>query len=304
MVVSGKGLSATMNAKVIGTGNDFVILAHGYGGDQSIWDKIVPCLSEKHRVLVFDWNFSGFHQKVNEKFFDAVKYYSSLDSFADDLVDLMDEMELRSCVFVGHSMSAMVGCIASIKRPELFKKLILVGASPRYLNAEDYEGGFELPAIEQFLSAIESNFHSWASAFAPLAVGGKDLKAAQQFETTLKKMNAEVALSLAKTIFLGDRRATIEEVAAPCTIITTTNDIVAPTSVAYYMQKKMEGKPKVEIIDTDGHFPQVTAPEQLLDALGRAMEMKDGGVHFPLSTTHEQVAQEQQQLVEAGSLGS
>ncbi|GAB4828357.1 hypothetical protein Ancab_035355 [Ancistrocladus abbreviatus] len=298
MVVFGKDLSSAMNAKIVGNGDEVVILAHGYGGDQSIWDKIVPRLAEKHRVVVFDWNFSGVG-KVEGKVFDPVKYYSSFDSFADDLVDLMDEMELRSCVFVGHSMSGMVGCIASIKKPQLFKRLILLGASPRYLNAEGYEGGFESSEIEQILSAIESNFHSWASAFVPLAVGGNDLQAAQQFETTMKNMSPETALSLAKTIFLGDQRDTLDKVETPCTIVTTTNDMAIPTSVAYYMQKRIKGKSSVEIMDTDGHFPQLTAPMQLLEVLGRAMEIVDSDDHFSRLTT-----QEQHQLVEAGPLGS
>ncbi|GAB2232496.1 hypothetical protein Drorol1_Dr00011533, partial [Drosera rotundifolia] len=260
MVVLKKNLSVSMNAKIIGSGDEVVILGHGYGGDHSIWDKIVPSLSKKYRVLVFDWKFSGAaraNEKELEDPFDTVKY-STYDTFADDLIGLMDEMELGSQpVFVGHSMSGMIGCIASIRRPELFKKLILIGASPRYLNSEDYEGGFERPEVDQLLSAIESNFHSWASAFATLAVGGKDVQAAAKFEKTLRSMPPQAALSLAKTIFLGDWRHILKDVTVPCIIVQTTNDIVVPTSVGYYMQKKMiKGKAKVENIDCYGHFPQ------------------------------------------------
>ncbi|GMH27338.1 hypothetical protein Nepgr_029181 [Nepenthes gracilis] len=270
MVVCGKGLSAAINSNIVGAGNEIVVLAHGYGGDQSIWDKIVPCLAEKYRVLLFDWNFSGASQANRQKLFDLIKY-SSFDAFADDLIDLMDEMDLTSSVFVGHSMSGMIGCIASIKRPLLFRKLVLIGASPRYMNSEDYEGGFEMSEIEQILSSIETDFQSWASAFAPAAVGGKDVQAIEKFEKSLSIMSPEAALSVAKTIFLGDLRATLEDVSAPCTIIQTANDVVVPKSVGYFMQEKMKGKSKVEIIDTDGHFPQLTAHEQLLDVLGKAL---------------------------------
>jgi len=131
-----------MNAKLTGTGDEVVVLAHGYGTDQSFWDKVVPSLAQKHQVLVFDWSFSGAfnednndNNRMDEKNqgfleFDPIKY-GSFEAFADDLVCLLDEMGIRSCSFVGHSMSGMIGCFASVKRPQLFKKLILIGASPR-----------------------------------------------------------------------------------------------------------------------------------------------------------------------------
>ena len=129
MLGTEKGLSAAMNARIIGSGNEAIVLAHGYGADQSFWDKITPCLTLSYRVLVFDWNFSGAVKDPN--LYDSDKY-SSFDAFSDDLIALLDEFRLQGSVFMGHSMSGMIGCIASVKRPELFKRLILIGASPRY----------------------------------------------------------------------------------------------------------------------------------------------------------------------------
>lgn len=278
-----KSVSTAMNAKIFGTGAgaeaEVIVLAHGYGGEQSIWDKVVPSLEEKHQVLLFDWNFSGaLNDKVqdndnnNHTLFDPIKY-GSLDAFADDLVGLLDEMKIKSCVYVGHSMSGMIGCIASIKRPHLFNKLILIGASPRYINSEDYEGGFEASDIEQLLSTIECNFQPWATAFAPLAVGGKDPLLVERFERSLKRMRPEVALAVAKIIFRGDYRHVLEKVDTPCTIISTTNDIVVPSSVPYYMQKKMiNAKSKVEIIDVDGHFPHLTSHDEVLNVINKVLD--------------------------------
>ncbi|GAV82060.1 Abhydrolase_6 domain-containing protein [Cephalotus follicularis] len=266
MVVQAKPLSASMNARIIGSGVEPIILAHGYGGNQSLWDRIIPSLTNHYRVVVFDWNFSGAVKDPN--LFDPVKY-ASYDAFADDLITLMNEMNLKSSVFIGHSMSGMIGCIASIKRPELFKKLIFIGASPRYINLDDYEGGLDTIDVEGIISTIESDFHKWASNFAPLAIGANDPPSVNQFESSLKSMRPEVALSLAKTVFYSDYRDILEKVLTSCTIIQTANDMVAPISVAYYMQKKIKGKSTVEIIDTDGHFPQLTAHLQLIDVLGR-----------------------------------
>nr|DAD26982.1 TPA_asm: hypothetical protein HUJ06_028450 [Nelumbo nucifera] len=118
-----------MNARIMGSGKETVILAHGYGGDQSVWDKILPYLAQCCRVLVFDWCFSGAVAHLN--LFDPDRY-SSFDAFADDLIALVQELNLSPSVFIGHSVSGMIGCVASTKRPDLFKRLILLGASPRY----------------------------------------------------------------------------------------------------------------------------------------------------------------------------
>ncbi|KAM7274551.1 hypothetical protein ACFE04_016417 [Oxalis oulophora] len=130
MVVQEKSLSSSMNARVIGSGNNesTIILAHGYGGDQSLWDKIVPTLSQHYRVVVFDWACSGAVKDLN--LFDYEKH-SSYEGFADDLIGLMEEMKIKSAILMGHSMSGMIGCIASIKRPDLFERLLFLGASPR-----------------------------------------------------------------------------------------------------------------------------------------------------------------------------
>ncbi|KAJ9688501.1 hypothetical protein PVL29_014255 [Vitis rotundifolia] len=264
MLVIEKGLSAAMNARMIGFGNEAIVLAHGFGGDQSLWDKITPHLARSYRVLVFDWNFSGAVK--DPSLYDSTKY-SSYDAFADDLIALLDEFKLRASVFVGHSMSGMIGCIASIKRPELFKRLILTAASPRYLNANNYEGGFERSMIEQIFSNIESDFDKWASNFAPLAVDANDPLSVEKVEKCIRRMRPEVALPLAKTVFCCDHRDILDKVTTPCTIVQPTNDIVVPISVAEYMQKKIKGKTTVEIIDMDGHFPQLTAHLQLLNVL-------------------------------------
>ncbi|KAL8040658.1 hypothetical protein ABFX02_10G112200 [Erythranthe guttata] len=279
-MVMRKDLATGMNARTIGSGKGTIVLAHGYGGDQSIWDKIVPELAGSHRVLVFDWCFSG---AVKDPTLYEPAKYGSYDGFADDLISLIDELLINkvdesssssssSVYYVGHSMSAMIGCIASLKRPNLFQGLILVGASPRFINSEDYEGGFEMSNIEQLFSSIESNFEEWATNFASLVVDSSDPLSINKFEKCLKKMRQEVALSLAKTVFLSDCRDILDKVVVPCHIIQTRNDAVVPSSVPKYIQSKiMNGKCHVDIIDTDGHFPQLTAHTQFLEVLSRIL---------------------------------
>ncbi|XP_048133274.1 strigolactone esterase D14-like [Rhodamnia argentea] len=266
MVMLEKGLSTSLNAKLTGSGAEMVVLAHGFGGDQTVWNKILPPLSRYFRVLVFDWGFSGA-VKEQEGLFDPAKH-SSYDAFADDLIALLDEVGLESTVFVGHSMSGMIGCIASVKRPDLFKRLILVGASPRYLNTNGYEGGFEAAQIDRILSSVESDYHGWAPNFASLVVGPCDPPSVEAFAKCLGGMRPEVALPLARTVFLCDHREVLGRVTTPCTIIQTTNDAVVPSSVAQYMHDKIQGESTVEMIVADSHVPQLTAHQQFIDVLG------------------------------------
>ncbi|KAI6679434.1 hypothetical protein NL676_033315 [Syzygium grande] len=282
MAVPEKVLSSSMNARTVGSGNETIVLAHGFGGDQSLWDKINPSLAKHYQVLSFDWCFSGAVQDKN--LFDPAKY-STYDAYADDLIALLDEWDLKSIIFLGHSMSGMIGCIASIKRPELFQRLMLLLASPRYLNLGDYVGGFEESRIDNMVSSIRSNYQEWVENFTTAIVDPKDPPSVDKFRRCLHSMNPEVAASLANVIFHSDYRHILVDVTAPCTIIQVTNDMAVPTSVAHYMKEKISGPSTVEMIEGTGHFPQLTAHEQLLDVLHQALGFDaPGGEDVPTST--------------------
>ncbi|XP_044464793.1 strigolactone esterase D14-like [Mangifera indica] len=265
MAMPEQGLSAALNAKIIGAGTEPMVLAHGFGVDQSIWDKITPFLAQHYKIMVFDWPFSGSVQDTN--LYDPVKY-SSYDAFANDLITLLDENCLKSSVFIGHSMSGMIGCIASTKRPDLFKRLILIGTSPRNINTDDYEGGFKSSEIEELISSMETNYFGWASSFPSLVVDSNDALSVEKIQNCFTSMRPEVAVTLAKTVFYSDQREILDKVTTPCTIIQTASDIVVPNSVAHYMQEKIKGISTMEMIKTDGHFPQLTAHLELVQVLG------------------------------------
>lgn len=144
----------------------------------------------------------------------------------------------------------------------------------RYLNAEDYKGGFERKEIENMLSVIGSSFTTWAKSFAALAMGVADPEPAEKFCRSFLLMRPDTALSVAKTIFLADWRDVLEKVEVPCTIIQCANDVVVPVSVAHYMQSKMKAKARVEIIEGDGHFPQLTSPKMLVGIIDRVLVLK------------------------------
>jgi len=263
------GLLGILNVKVLGSGKRILVLAHGFGADQSVWQYILPHLVAYYKVIVFDMVFSG---SVDSKHFDFDRY-TSLSAYATDLLTILDELKVEKCLYVGHSLSGMVGCLASIKRPELFERLILLCASPRYLNDESYQGGLERGEVDSLYCAMESDYAAWVSGFAPLAVGVDEPSAVKEFSRTMMNMRPEIALAAARTIFESDMRSILCDVKTPCSIIQTAKDIVVPMAVPYYMKENLGGKMNsVEILDAEGHLPQLTAQGLLLQAFKQVLE--------------------------------
>lgn len=258
-------LLEVLNVRVIGSGDRIVVLSHGFGGDQSMWKDIVPYLVPDFKVIVFDLVFSG---SVDPKHFDFDRFSNSLAAYADDLLAILEELKIDKCMYVGHSVSGMLGCLASIKRPELFEKLLLLGASPRYLNDESYEGGFERGEIDGYLSAIKSNYSEWVSGFVPLLIAEDQPSIVNDLSRKWLNIKPEIAFTVLQSIYESDLRGILRDVKTPCSIIQTRKDIVVPLSVPYYMQRNLGGENNsVHILDIDGHVPQLTSPQLLAKLL-------------------------------------
>lgn len=260
---SNQGLLDAFHVKIMGQGKNTLVLSHGYATDQSVWHNILPFLVKNFKVISFDLPFAG---AVNPSNFNY-RRYASYDGYADDLLLILDELKVDKCVYLGHSMSAMIGSIASIKKPSLFEKLIYLGGSPRYLNSPGYQGGFEQAAIDQLLQFMKSNYTGFASTFAPMAVGAKFPVAVEEFKKTILAMNHKIAIFVAKQVFESDERGILSHVKVPVVIIQSKKDIVAPIFVSQYLRTHLGGKTYVELLQTEGHLPQLSAPDLLIKAL-------------------------------------
>lgn len=263
LVDHGGGLVEALNARVYGNGNKTLVLSHGFGSDQLVWFHLIPYLACYFKVVVFDLAFSA---SVSPKLYNPERY-SKFDAYADDLLCLLDQLKVETTFYVGHSMSAMIGCIAATKRPQLFEHLVLLGGSPRYLNEQGYNGGLEISDIETTFNQINHNFSKWVQNFSRSAIGVNDMTATTEFKYSLGRMKPEIALDVAKAVFLSDLRWLLPKVQVPCTIIQSQKDFVVPESVAFYMKRELGCSAKVELLPTEGHFPQLTAYHLLLDVL-------------------------------------
>ncbi|XP_065847985.1 probable strigolactone esterase DAD2 [Euphorbia lathyris] len=263
----GTSLLEALNVRVVGSGEKILVLAHGFGTDQSAWQRILPFFTQNYRIILYDLVCAG---SVNPDFFDF-RRYTSLDAYVDDLLIILDSLRVDRCAYVGHSVSAMIGILASIRRPELFSKLILVGASPRFLNDVDYHGGFERADIENVFTAMESNYEAWVNGFAPLSVGADVPAAVREFSRTLFNMRPDITLFVSRTVFNSDLRGILGLVRVPSCIIQTARDVSVPESIAEYLKTHLGGRNTVELLRTEGHLPHLSAPTLLAQVLRRAL---------------------------------
>jgi len=193
--------------------------------------------------------------------------YSSLEGYAADVVAICDELELEDVVFVGHSVSAMIGVLAAKTRPERFSRLVLIGPSPRYLDDEGYVGGFSEEDIESLLDSLESNYLGWSSAMAPVIVGNPDRpELGEELTNSFCRTDPEIAAVFARATFLADNRRDLEQVAVPSLVLQCSEDVIAPVAVGQYVNDRLPDS-RLVLMRATGHCPNLSAPEETVAAI-------------------------------------
>jgi len=253
------------NVKVVGDSDRVMLFAHGFGCNQSMWDRVAPAFSDSYKQVMFDYVGSG---QSDIRAFDPIRY-SSLAGYVQDLLDVCDTLGLQSGVtFVGHSVSCNVGILASIARPDLFERLILVGPNPCFLNdPPDYFGGFERSDLEDLLDLMEQNYIGWANYLAPV-ISAESESGALTAELTDSFCSTDplTAKVFARTTFFSDNRADLPKVSRPCLVIQHYEDTLAPVCVGEYVHRHIKGS-TLKILDVQGHCAHMSAPELVIDAI-------------------------------------
>ncbi|HEX5719524.1 MAG TPA: alpha/beta hydrolase [Thermoanaerobaculia bacterium] len=259
-----KGVLARNNVKVSGReAGQAMIFSHGFGCDQNMWRLIVPAFEDEYRVVLFDHVGAG---QSDPAAWNPGKY-ESLQGYADDLLEICRELGMTRAIFVGHSVSSMIGILAAIQEPDRFEKLVLVGPSPRYINDEDYVGGFTREDIEGLLESLDSNYLGWSSAMAPVIMGNSDRPAlGEELTNSFCRTNPEIAKHFARTTFLSDNRADLPKVKARTLVLQCSDDAIAPQSVGEYVHRQIPGSELV-LMKATGHCPNLSAPEETIAAI-------------------------------------
>jgi len=240
-----------------------MLFAHGFGCDQNMWRYVAPAFAESHRVVLFDHVGAG---RSDLSAYSPQKY-ASLDGYADDIIEICEELDLRDVIYVGHSVAAMMGVIAAGRRPELFDKLVLVGPSPRYIDDADYVGGFSAEDIEGLLESLASNYLGWSSAMAPVIVGNPDRpELGEELTNSFCRTDPDIARQFAQVTFASDNREDLARVTTPTLVLQCSDDAIAPEAVGHYVHQRIAGSRLVHLRAT-GHCPNLSAPDETIAAI-------------------------------------
>jgi sigma-B regulation protein RsbQ len=252
------------NVKILGRGAQPMLFAHGFGCDQNMWRFVTPAFEDDYRVVLFDYVGSG---KSDLRFYDPVRY-GSLIGYAQDVLDVCHALNLRDVVFVGHSVSSVIGILAANREPERFSRLVLVGPSPRYINEPpDYVGGFERGDIEGLLDTMERNYIGWASFLAAAIINSPDRRElSKELEASFCSTDPVIARRFAEATFFGDNRADLAAVRVPSLIMQCSEDIIAPLEVGEYLHGAIPGS-TLRVLSATGHCPHMSHPEETIDVI-------------------------------------
>lgn len=251
------------NVKVIGQGSKTIVFAHGYGCDQNVWNDMINDFSRDYRVVSFDYVGAGASDLTAY----SKERYSNLNGYAQDILDIYEALDLKDTILIAHSVSSMIGVLAGIKRPDLFSHIIFLGPSPRYLNDEEYTGGFEQSDLEELFEMMDNNYLGWSRALAPSIMGNSDRpELGEQLTNSFCATDPEIAKQFARVTFLSDNRADLKNLSVPSLTLQCTDDIIAPMFVGYYMNGIMQNNTLV-VLKATGHCPHMSAVNETIDAI-------------------------------------
>ena len=251
------------NVIVRGNGDRAMIFAHGFGCDQHMWTDVARTFEDDFRVILFDHVGAG---KSDLSAYDSQKY-ASLEGYAKDIVEIGRELGLENAILVGHSVSAIICALASIEAPEMFTSLVMVGPSPRYIDDDNYVGGFSAEQVEELLDFLAENHLGWSTAMGPAIMGNPENP--ELGETLTKSFCAtdpEIAREFARATFFSDNRADLPKIKARTLVLQCKEDIIAPECVGEYVHAQVQGS-EYMLLEATGHCPNLSAPEEVTAAI-------------------------------------
>jgi sigma-B regulation protein RsbQ len=240
-----------------------MVFAHGYGCDQNMWRLVTPAFERDYRIVLFDYVGAG---GSDLRAYDPHRY-GSLHGYARDVLDVCDVLDLRDVIFIGHSVSSMVGVLSAIDDRDRFAALVLVGPSPRYLDDDGYRGGFTAEDIDGLLAALDSNYLGWSAAMAPVIMANPDRpELGAELTASFCRTDPEIQKRFARVTFLSDNRADLARLRIPALVLQCSADVIAPDQVGLYVHEHLAGSRLVRLGAT-GHCPQLSAPHETIEAI-------------------------------------
>ncbi len=258
------------NVRVLGSGSQTMVFAHGFGCDQNMWRFIVPEFQDHYKIILFDYVGAG-HSDLSAY---NSKRYSTLRGYAKDVIEILDELQLKKSIFIGHSVSAMIGTLAAIERPDLFSYMIFIGPSARYLNDGEYIGGFEISDLEGIMNTMDNNYLGWAETMAPAIMGNSDRpQLGEELTNSFCATNPTIAKEFAKVTFFSDNREDLIKLKVPTLSLQCKDDVIAPMEVGHYIDSQIPDH-TLEVLEATGHCPHLSAPEEVVKVIKNYLKIK------------------------------
>lgn len=252
------------HVQVTGHGSQALIFGHGFGVDQRAWHRVAPHFEAEFKIVQYDLTGAG---RSRLSAYQADKY-GSLHDHAADLLEICSALELRDAIFIGHSAGAMIGALASIKEPGRFRKLVMIGGSPRYIDDPPYVGGLPPAQADELVQALARDYHAWCESVAPFATNEpKGSALANELLGNFKRADPFVAHHFAKVVFYSDHRGDLPQISSPTLILQADQDPFVPNVVADFMTAQIPNAQLATIKARGGHFPHLGAPGEVKAAL-------------------------------------
>ncbi|MBB2487765.1 alpha/beta hydrolase [Mitsuaria sp. WAJ17] len=257
--------------RLLGQGEPTLVFGHGFGSDQSAWTSVAEAFAGSHRVLLFD--HVGFGR--SDRLAHCGQRHSSLDGYAQDLLDLLEDQQLHDVVYVGHSIGGVIGLLASLLQPQRFARMVLLNASPHFIDGPGYRGGFQRRQMAGLLAQMDADYPAWAAFLAPVAIGEDNpTHYIEDFGRGLHALDPLIAARFARLAFYVDCRARLAEVRHPCLVLQSTHDAFAPVEVGEYLQRQLPHA-RLQLLENSGHCPHITHPQLVIQALQELLAQRE-----------------------------
>ena len=251
------------NVTIFGKGKQPMLFAHGFGCDQNMWRFITSAFENDYKIVLFDYVGSG----ASDLSAYNAERYATLQGYVKDVLEICEELGLREVVYVGHSVSTMVGMLAAIEQPKYFSKMIMISPSPSYINDSEYVGGFERKDIEGLLEMMDKNYIGWANFLAPSVMGNGDKPhLGKELTQSFCSTDPVIARRFAEATFLSDNRTDLKYNKTDALVLQCTDDMIAPLEVGDYLAKNLPHS-ILRVMKATGHCPHMSHPEEVIELM-------------------------------------
>jgi len=253
------------NVQIFGEGEKTILFAHGFGCDQNMWRFITPAYEKDYKIILFDYVGCGKSDLLayNEE------RYSTLNGYAEDIIDICNVLNLKQVIFIGHSVSSMIGVLAYVQSPDIFERMVLVCPSPRYINDIGYIGGFEKQDLEDLLDVMDSNYIGWASFLAPVVMKNPDMpELTEELQKSFCSIELRITKKFAEVTFFSDNRRDLNKIQIPTLILQCSDDAIAPDEVGEFVHANTPGSTLVKM-EAIGHCPHMSHPEETIEKINK-----------------------------------